>query len=117
VLNSFPFCDFSTNERLRCFVSGNFQYSPIEFEPCVVGIVENSRLIDLKLWPNPVFDVLNFKSSQPVKLALIRDLSGRAVDGYTQNGQSLNVSGLEAGAYLIYLKTDQGWFAHRFIKS
>ncbi len=72
----------------------------------------------LTIYPNPVSDVLNIRSegllSENLK-GIISDLSGRIVMRFS-NTESLNVTGLDRGVYLLKVKTNQGIKTIKFIK-
>lgn len=54
---------------------------------------------DLKLYPNPVREILNF--SDEVYNIRITDLSGKTVKAFHRNIKSVSVSELPKGAYLV----------------
>ncbi|MCL2028404.1 MAG: T9SS type A sorting domain-containing protein, partial [Bacteroidales bacterium] len=70
-----------------------------------------------KLYPNPTNDVLNVSAENMQQLEIL-DLMGRVVLRKSVNSdmESLNVSSLKEGAYLIRITTADGVTTARFVK-
>jgi hypothetical protein len=68
------------------------------------------------VYPNPVKDYLNIKSSEEIKQIMITDLTGRVVMNETdRNFSGVDVSNLQTGSYLIHLIGEETT-VQRFIK-
>lgn len=72
----------------------------------------------LKLFPNPVSELLNIDlgDNQTPERLQIYDLNGRMVLQGDQGFNSVNVSGLAGGLYLIKIKTNEQTYHAKFIK-
>lgn len=79
---------------------------------------------ELSLYPNPTSDVLNVSvkldEAQDV-MYILTDVTGRVLSvanskNVTEETQSINVSHLPAGVYLLTARTDKGASTERFIK-
>lgn len=72
----------------------------------------------IKLFPNPTSDILNIKSSNSTTFKSIQavDLNGRTVLTINDNFETINVSGLQSGLYILNLETSNGFISKRFIK-
>ncbi len=84
-----------------------------------LSIANNTlQLSDIKLFPNPTANVLNISTSDlnTIKSLQITDLNGRTFIKLNDNFESINVSSLQSGLYLIQMKTSEGNITKRFIK-
>jgi len=86
-------------------------------EPYGLGMEDLSPSAKVTLYPNPVKEVLYFSASGKVAKAEIYDLNGRLVKTATVSNNSVNVSSLSKGVYLIILHTDKGTVKEKFIKN
>ncbi|NNL91615.1 MAG: T9SS type A sorting domain-containing protein, partial [Saprospiraceae bacterium] len=87
-------------------------------EPLISG-VDNQDLAELKIYPNPVSDVLNIEDSGYYKLissVSIYDAKGRLIQKVTDNtnNNQIDVSTLESGLYYIIINDHE--VLHPFIK-
>lgn len=73
---------------------------------------------DLKLFPNPVTSDLNIKLSNnsSVISARISDMNGRKILQINESLETINVSNLQAGLYIVSIETSNGFITKRFIK-
>jgi hypothetical protein len=84
--------------------------------------VETLHETSLQIYPNPVNDELKIESVDcKINSVEIFDVSGRNVGAgralpLHNGGQTINVSSLPAGVYLIKINTDKGTKTERFIK-
>lgn len=84
------------------------------FNPQFLKIQEN-KLNELKFYPNPVKDLLNF--SEQVSNVKIADISGKIVKQITTQEKIVDVSGLAKGMYIITATTKDGKsISHKVIK-
>jgi hypothetical protein len=72
----------------------------------------------ISVYPNPASDVLHFEVMDTiVDKAVVFDISGRIVKENTQiSGNSISVSDLQAGTYILKLITNRGTFTQKIIK-
>jgi hypothetical protein len=66
------------------------------------------------VYPNPATDVLNVQTISDIKAIEVVDLSGMIVANGTQN--SVSVSNLASGMYVINVTTEAGMFTKTFVK-
>ena len=87
-------------------------------DPCSSGIITN-RLNTVKLYPNPVGDVLNIKSIEKLNSIIVRDLTGRVVMLSNPNSidVSLDVSLLSNNIYFVECHSTNGLSIHKIIIS
>lgn len=70
-----------------------------------------------KLYPNPSMDILHFQSEENVLSYEIYDFTGKKIDSGVQIvNNSINISHLISGTYLLNLKTEKGIITSQFIK-
>src|SRR5690606_6125802 len=65
---------------------------------------------NLRLYPNPFVDVLYISDVTNVKMATVRDLSGRVVRTVNKLERGLPLSDLLPGMYLVTLQMKDGSF-------
>ncbi|OCK53423.1 hypothetical protein BA768_02475 [Chryseobacterium sp. CBo1] len=72
----------------------------------------------ISYYPNPVQDVLNYKSNEKVHEISIYNISGQKVGQYEAgaNEGRINVSSLASGNYIVSGKTDRGTESFKMIK-
>ncbi|NIF06983.1 T9SS type A sorting domain-containing protein [Chryseobacterium sp. Tr-659] len=68
------------------------------------------------VYPNPVKEVLYIKSKQEIFKAEIYDVAGRIINSTPVKENSVNVSGLSKGNYIIKVFTKDKATVHKFIK-
>lgn len=74
---------------------------------------ENSTV---SIYPNPVKDILNIQSKNEIVKADIYDAAGRILISTSVKGNSVNVSELSKGNYIIKLFAKDKTFTQKFIK-
>ncbi|MBT8273237.1 MAG: T9SS type A sorting domain-containing protein, partial [Bacteroidia bacterium] len=92
----------------------------------VLTIVEGSETLGLsdlpenniRIYPNPVADVLNIESSKAILSVSIFNILGQPLRQITHNDISLrlNVSELSAGSYIVQISTYDGMKSYKLIK-
>lgn len=84
----------------------------------VLGTSEiNYNDIEFSIYPNPVKDILNIRSKEEFVKAEIFDSSGRILNSTSVKENSLNVSQLSKGNYIIRLSTKNRSISQKFIKN
>ena len=80
--------------------------------------VGNNELLNISMYPNPVSDRLNISAQSTIKSAAIYNLLGKKVMSLeiNKNSESINVSGLDSGMYLIKYSLDNAIGTAKFIK-
>lgn len=85
-----------------------------EFIECSLGNDEFTK--DLVVSPNPVHNILNIKTQEKITEILVCDILGNIVIAKGMRVDSINVSGLSQGMYIIKVLTENGIFSTKFIK-
>lgn len=72
----------------------------------------------LKIYPNPVSDILNINSDSKIKSVKIYDLSGKNVltEIVDTNKSAINVSSLTSGTYVVTAESETGLQSAKIIK-
>ncbi|MBI3482217.1 MAG: fibronectin type III domain-containing protein [Bacteroidetes bacterium] len=88
---------------------------------CVGGATSRTEgegnLSGSAIHPNPVKDILHFSVPQSATVQSVHITSSTGVTTQvTSVENSVNVSGLSSGLYILSVKTDQGRIVHKFIK-
>ena len=84
----------------------------------VLGTSEiNNDKSEVSIYPNPVKDILFIKSKEKIVKVEIFDSAGRILNSLSLNGDSINVSELSKGNYIIKLTTKDKSVIHKFIKN
>ncbi|MBD8082541.1 DUF7619 domain-containing protein [Chryseobacterium caseinilyticum] len=73
--------------------------------------------LELVIYPNPVKDILYFKSKEKIVKAETFDSSGRILKSQSLNSDSINVSELSKGNYMIKLYTKDRFITNKFLKN
>ncbi|GAA5098496.1 T9SS type A sorting domain-containing protein [Chryseobacterium ginsengisoli] len=71
----------------------------------------------ISIYPNPVKDVLNIQFKNEIVKAEIYDATGRILISTSVKGNSINVSELTKGNYILKLSTKDKTFTQKFIKN
>jgi pectate lyase len=81
-------------------------------------LADNVQSAKLILYPNPVTNQLYFSSSdQKIENVTIYNLMGALVKTISNVSDSIDISNLTAGSYLVKTTTDQGSFVQKIIKN
>ena len=89
--------------------------------------IDNVRIVDgtgveefdgtISIYPNPANNVLNISSSESVEQVVIYNVAGQVVMTENGNVQSMNISNLASGSYIVRIQTVDGNISNqRFIK-
>ncbi len=72
----------------------------------------------LTIYPNPVAEILNLKPKQPTEIynVVIYNLLGQQVQTVINPNESVDVSRLTTGSYIVKITTDKGILSSKFIK-
>lgn len=63
---------------------------------------------EVKIYPNPMHDVLQFSKSENIEKVTISDMSGRTVKTIDNPSQSNNIKDLKTGQYIINIQHKDG---------
>lgn len=95
--------------------------NPIEtnFNLNVCNTLSNgdATIKEFKFYPNPVSSILSFKTQLQVSKIEVFSLLGKKQNIYKFDKNSINISSLSNGIYLIQIYTDKGIVTDKFIKN
>lgn len=104
--------DLAGNDRI---FNSTIDLGAYEYDS-TLGIEDvNYSNISIKLYPNPTTHNINVKSDERIKSLKIYALNGKALRE-TKNHNSLNVSDLPSGIYILKVETSDGTAIKKFIK-
>jgi len=77
--------------------------------------VENLNSLNLKIYPNPVHNVLNIESQYTIKSVTIINIIGETIinKSINSNTTKLELNNMENGIYFLQVNTDQGLFGEK----
>ena len=81
-----------------------------------VVAVENFENSALSVYPNPAKDVLSVTYDKNIERVEIYDVYGRLVKTFTAVGNTINISDLSAGVYMINFTTEDGVCVKKIVK-
>jgi hypothetical protein len=81
-----------------------------------VGINEQTNTSNLSIYPNPVNYQLTINSEDKIGTIVILDVMGKTVKTITSSSNTIDVSELTNGMYLLQISTDNGLVSTKFIK-
>lgn len=82
----------------------------------VLGLNENNFSKDVVAYPNPVKDILYFKTNEAILKVEIYDVSGRIITSTFAKENSINTSELKPGTYLLKIYTDKAVLKTKVLK-
>ncbi|WP_333663320.1 T9SS type A sorting domain-containing protein [Chishuiella changwenlii] len=88
-------------------------------EPCEAALSTNNLTKpNLKIYPNPVLDILNIESDVNKNIIRIFDLMGNLVESYDVKDKSISimVNQLPKGIYIVEIENEKGKTNSKFIK-
>jgi hypothetical protein len=96
----------------------NSWYDNLYFYKAATLGVSDNELLDVSMYPNPASDRLNISASNTIKNASIFNILGKKVMSLeiNKNSESIDVSSLASGIYLIKYQLDNATGTAKFIK-
>lgn len=96
--------------RLRQTGTSFIQFDNMEITctSCPPLSVNDNDAFEFSAYPNPVKDVLKFKVQEPIVSAKAFDILGKEVLSIQQPRESINVSSLSKGLYVLKLEAENG---------
>lgn len=79
------------------------------------GNLDNLNSENVNLYPNPASDEILVKGLSGFN-AEVFDLSGRKLNGISNSGASINISGLNPGIYVVHIKSNGITYIKRIVK-
>ncbi|MBN1116653.1 MAG: T9SS type A sorting domain-containing protein, partial [Bacteroidales bacterium] len=124
----FPTFDQTNKGPLRCFIEGTEKYinpyyneSGWNGQDCdqilIFSDIENLNFNKIKIFPNPVNEVLYFESCYlPISYSIYSIDGNILKNGILIEGQSINISELNQGIYFLKLLYNESYLLKKFIK-
>lgn len=80
--------------------------------------VFNVNKSQVKVYPNPVVDVLNIEADSKVNTVQVFDLTGKVVSSHTLDSvkNQVNLSKLTPGVYVVNIQTEKGIQSVKIVK-
>lgn len=80
--------------------------------------VSDVKRSDVKVYPNPVVDIVNIEAADKVKSVQVYDLTGKVVASHTLNAvkNQINLSKLTPGVYVVNIETEKGTQSVKIVK-
>lgn len=111
----------SFNNTANIYFDYNFPIVTNTYTTTVQNILGTSEInkdqSEISIYPNPVKDILFIKSKEKIVKVEIFDSAGRILKSLSLNGDSINVSELFKGNYIIKLITKDKSVIEKFIKN
>ncbi|NDW11143.1 T9SS type A sorting domain-containing protein, partial [Dysgonomonas sp. 520] len=81
-------------------------------------IHESQKITDIKIYPNPVSDLLSITAGSTIKSINILNLSGAIIESYQTNTEAYDISTSHwmPGTYLVKIETLDGIQVQKVIK-
>lgn len=99
---------------------GTSSYGQVEDYTLNIGTlaVANTSKSQVKVFPNPVVDVLNIEAASKVSNVQVFDVSGKVVSSHTLNSvkNQVDLSKLTPGVYVVNIQTEQGIQSVKIVK-
>ena len=99
---------------------GTSTYGQVEDYSIDIGslAVSNVNKSQVKVYPNPVVDVLNIEADSKVSSVQVFDLTGKVVSSHALNAvkNQVNLSKLTPGVYVVNIQTEKGIQSVKIVK-
>jgi hypothetical protein len=96
---------------------GNPLFGYAVFKDYELSVNEYELSAKIKVYPNPVSDILNITSEKVViESVSVYSLAGQQLISPTENFENIDVSSLSEGIYLLEIYTENGRQVQKFIK-
>ena len=88
----------------------------LSISPAGIQAVENTNIV--KLFPNPVSDILQFSSTNTIKHIDVVNIYGQVLmnKDFSQNYRMMDLSKLSSGIYFLKISTNNGLITKKIIK-
>lgn len=81
-----------------------------------LSLNENGLLKDIKMYPNPVKDIVHFQTEETVIKVEIYDVAGRIISSNSVSENKIDLGKLKTGNYILKLYTEKGIMNTKIIK-
>ncbi|WP_299115400.1 T9SS type A sorting domain-containing protein [uncultured Winogradskyella sp.] len=95
----------------------NYTADEVEVEVVEVLSIDDVSVIDFSLYPNPAKDVLNIQTNNvTINSVSIYDMLGKEVLSVKEVNNSIDISNLKSGIYLIKIATNEASVTKKIVK-
>ncbi|CAM3864320.1 Secretion system C-terminal sorting domain-containing protein [Flavobacterium branchiophilum] len=81
-----------------------------------LGLQENDFINNISVYPNPVKNILNFKTEHNVSKVEVYDIAGRILSSNSISENKIDLSELKTGNYILKLFTEKGIMNTKIMK-
>jgi hypothetical protein len=81
-----------------------------------LGLQENDFINNISVYPNPVKNILNFKTEHNISKVEVYDITGRILSSNSVSENKIDLSNLKTGNYILKLYTEKGIMNTKIIK-
>lgn len=81
-----------------------------------LGLQENDFINNISVYPNPVKNILNFKTEDNISKIEVYDIAGRILSSNSISENKINLSDLKTGNYILKLYTEKGIMNTKIMK-
>ncbi len=81
-----------------------------------LGLQENDFINNISVYPNPVKNILNFKTEHNISKVEVYDIAGRILSSNSISENKIDLSNLKTGNYILKLYTEKGIINTKIIK-
>jgi len=81
-----------------------------------LGLQENEIINNISVYPNPVKNILNFKTEDNISKVEVYDIAGRILSSNSVSENKIDLSNLKTGNYILKLYTEKGIMNTKIIK-
>lgn len=81
-----------------------------------LGLQENEIINNISIYPNPVKNILNFKTEDTISKVEVYDIAGRILSSNSVRENKIDLGELKTGNYILKLYTEKGIMTTKIIK-
>lgn len=81
-----------------------------------LGLQENDFINNISVYPNPVKNILNFKTEHNISKIEVYDIAGRILSSNLVSENKIDLNNLKTGNYILKLYTEKGIMNSKIIK-
>lgn len=96
------------------FTGGSFSKTVFSFYEATLSL-DKPEISTIGVYPNPASSIVNIDNAYQVESLQVYDVFGKLVSSNI-NDNSLDITNLSSGVYMLYVKTDKGVFQQKLIK-
>lgn len=102
-------------EFFRCFTSSTLQYVEVDGDCVITSTGDPIDNVPVSVFPNPSFDQINIETQTAFNTMVLYDLKGRVILNQVYEN-SLNVSHLTEGTYILELSSNDSIYRTKILK-